>query len=240
MSARHGLELFGRLAALLTAGSLLLMCDGTYAMDKAEPCRNAGYAIASRVHACTGDTERANQLYNRFAEELHCSISEPVATDFRCAYHINSYDCDQVEANGDDFDKWLNTGGCSNILRYASGDLVPTPAVSDAGASVWSQDPECGDVLNALGELVIACNFNPLNQTPQQIIDEQLAELEQTHECALEAGARERDACIADLDAAICLEVGTRGSFTDLLALAPACASVVPAKGTSSDAGADQ
>lgn len=229
-----------RLTLLGVASSGLLMCDGSYAMDKAEPCRNAGYAIASRVHACTGDTERANQLYERFADELHCSIGEPVATDFRCAYHINSYTCEQVQGNADDFDLWLATEGCATILSYANGDPVPTAGASDAGAgNPFVSDAECAAVLSALAELVLACNFNPLNQTAQQIIDEQLPSLEQSHACAESAGPTERDACVAALDTPICLEVGGNASFADVLALAPACGAVVSAK-SPTDAGADQ
>lgn len=154
----------------LLTGLLVVACAGRFDIESDEPCRNAGFAISSRIHSCTGDHDRSNERYERFAKNYLCTVAgTPQAADFACAAEINDYDCDTVESLGDDLDEWLARRSCSEILTRSDGTLL------DAAASF--DDPRCNDLAEPLAVRFAGCfdSSTALDELRAQLLP-QLAE----------------------------------------------------------------
>lgn len=95
-------------------------------LDGEDLCAEVGYAIASRTQTCTGDGERADARYEKFADEYTCVEvdlqDEPSHPEdlYACPLAIRNLACELVETYGDDLDAWLGASP-------ACGALVETP-----------------------------------------------------------------------------------------------------------------
>lgn len=116
--------------------SLLLALTGcitlrTMAPDL--PCREAGYAIAARTEACSGDIELANARYDAFVDDYVCidvDVTDPAFNGpalspddlFDCAFSIRELPCEWVDVFGDDLDLWLSVSdACPWVVARRDG-----------------------------------------------------------------------------------------------------------------------
>lgn len=121
-------------------------CINLKQMPPDQPCKEAGFSIASRIFDCTSDGELANATYERFEEEYACILwdldEEPdpygsnVEKDlFHCSLVIGAMECDQVLACGDDLDCFLATSPtCALVVTYADGSALSSND-DDTGSS---------------------------------------------------------------------------------------------------------
>lgn len=131
----------------------LAACATTYDMDAAEPCRQAGYSIAARTQACTGDGDLANARYEKFAETYRCLVKSARVPDFQCAVDVNATDCAKAVQYGDNLDLWLaSSGSCSLVLVHADGSPVGT-----ATAETPSVNYQCSKAVQAMMQRVASC-----------------------------------------------------------------------------------
>ncbi len=170
-------------------------------MEPDEPCRQAGFAIASRTQACTGDADRANALYERFVEEYACRIGKLNKQQYRCAYNVNALDCQQVETFGDDIQQYLTEEGCYQILSRKDG--TPMPVKGDAALVALTTDAECSQVVFRLAELESACGSGG---DPADYFLLIATDLALDHSCQEGASASDVAACLADLDQVRCID----------------------------------
>lgn len=87
-------------------------CINLRPMPPDQPCKEAGYAIASRVFDCTADADAANAAFRRFEQDVECVLYDLEARDdtgsawekdlFHCALAIGAMDCEEVLACGED------------------------------------------------------------------------------------------------------------------------------------------
>lgn len=109
------------LAVIATAA-----CDQIQPIDPEQPCLEAGYAIASRTHDCTGDAELANERYRAFEEQFDC-IPRDVETDpfadlFRCSLILSQQTCAKTDELADELDAWLALSpACGLVIQNADG-----------------------------------------------------------------------------------------------------------------------
>lgn len=107
------------LSALLPGLLLPTSCISLRQMPPDQPCREAGFSIASRIFDCTGDEALANATYERFSDERTCILWDldetseryPFAIEadlFHCALAIDAMTCDEVERCGQDLDCYLS------------------------------------------------------------------------------------------------------------------------------------
>ena len=102
-------------------------------MPPDQPCKEAGYAIASRTLSCTGNAELAQKRYNRFERDYACI--EWQATDprfntefgpedlFGCAFVLSNLPCALAYAYGNNLDFWLSaTESCALVVELAGVD----------------------------------------------------------------------------------------------------------------------
>ncbi|MEZ4227568.1 MAG: hypothetical protein R3B89_00300 [Polyangiaceae bacterium] len=212
------------------AGLFLLGCPGSYELDSDEPCRQAGFAIASRNQACSGDADRANALYERFVDEYACAVSKPTQADFRCAYNVNALDCQRVETLGDDLSGYLAARGCILILQRKDGEPMPLEGLGPDGLNPLTRSRRCADVLWRLAEFESACGDA---ERPIDLYVLIAADLEPDHRC--DEGASEADlaSCLRDLNGKRCVDFAIA---RDLLSATPSCQKLLPrlrAQGTS-------
>lgn len=211
-------ERFGRSIAralLAFAGvTLSASCQGSYEMDRDEPCRQAGFAIASRNQACNGDADHANALYERFVDEYLCSVSHLSQDAFRCAYNINALDCQEVATKGDDLNGYLSANGCGSILLSKDGKPIP-------GGNAITATPTCADLVWRLAVFESACR----NEQPDAISQLIAADLRTDHECNVDAAEGDLDTCFADLDGKRCIDFGIA---RELLDSTPSCQVILP------------
>jgi hypothetical protein len=114
-------------AALL----LLAACHLVEPMPADQPCKEVGWAIAARTHACTGDVEAANTAFEHFEDETSCieweaddpRLDELGAEDlFSCAYTLRNLPCETVEGLGDDIEAWLAADpSCDWVVEWEGG-----------------------------------------------------------------------------------------------------------------------
>ena len=135
-------------------GLVAAACAPTYDMDAAEPCRQAGFSIAARTQACTGNADLANARYDKFVSEYRCLVKDARVPDFQCAVDVNALDCMAAAESGDDLDKWLTRSKyCSNVLVHADGTPVGT-ATNDTP----SLNYQCSKALSGMIERMAKCN----------------------------------------------------------------------------------
>ena len=118
---------FALLAALALGG-----CQLIEPMPGDQPCKEVGWAIAARTHACTGDVELANARYEDFSDQNDCVEwtadderlgAVPPEDLFSCAFTIRNLPCETVTELGDDLDAWLALDeGCAYVVQPAGGD----------------------------------------------------------------------------------------------------------------------
>lgn len=116
----------------------LLACRGYESADPTEVCKEAGYSIANRTLACTGDNELANTRYRRTMSEFQC-LAQPspppvdpgqpdppgktFQSQLQCAQSLFELTCDQVIASGDNLATWLSISeGCSTLFSNSGPD----------------------------------------------------------------------------------------------------------------------
>ena len=133
------------LPATLALAALAAGCIDLKPMPADQPCKEAGYAIASRVFDCSADGELANATYERFEEEYACVLydlevePDPPGSDiekdlFHCALAIGALTCDQVAACGQDLDCFLAASPtCPLVVTHADGS--PLDGSSGTGGS---------------------------------------------------------------------------------------------------------
>ena len=110
-------------------------CDPIQPMPPDLPCREAGYAIAARTDACTGDSQAAQDRYDAFRRQYRCiewEADDPVLLDdatpnaedlFSCAFTIRNTACEIVDELGDDIDLWMDLDpGCSWVAERKGGE----------------------------------------------------------------------------------------------------------------------
>lgn len=145
-------------AAVLLAGALGQLSGpgcATYDIERDEPCRQAGFSIASRTFACTGDTTLANDRYRRFAGAYRCVAAEATAEAFSCSNALGDRTCDQVLVHGDDLGAWLGTApACRAILVQADGAPIPNRGLPDGSLDA---DPGCARIVEAAALARAAC-----------------------------------------------------------------------------------
>lgn len=128
---RGGLILLG---ALGSSGC----CGGPYDMEKDEPCRQAGYAIASRTFACTGDGKLANERYLAFQKDFTCKAESLSANSFRCVKNLNDLSCESVALHGDRLEAWVGSSHeCMSLVGSSTRTIRPAPPGDLA------RDPDC-------------------------------------------------------------------------------------------------
>ncbi|MCK6502076.1 hypothetical protein L6R53_01495 [Myxococcota bacterium] len=133
-------------AAPLALAAAATGCINLKQMPPDQPCKEAGYAIASRIFDCTADGDLANATYERFEEEYACVLwdleEEPdpygsnVEKDlFHCSLTIGAMECEQVLACGEDLDCFLSTSpACGLVVTYADGSALSSGGGADSGS----------------------------------------------------------------------------------------------------------
>ncbi len=112
---------------LCLLGLVVAGCKASWDLEASAPCDHAGFAIASRIHDCTGNASAANAAYERFTKR-RCSLSGGSARpeEFACAVSIADVDCKTTRELGDDIDAWLLFDGCPELFGE-SADTGGTP-----------------------------------------------------------------------------------------------------------------
>lgn len=126
------------------ASMVLLGASGCAAYDaeQGEPCRQAGYSIASRIHACTGDETAANDAYKRFADTYVCTAPPDREESYECAAQLRDFGCDVVADYGSDLDRWVTaTPECLALLTN----------------NALEQSSNCFDLAQAVAPKVATC-----------------------------------------------------------------------------------
>lgn len=130
---------------LLAAVVLLGSCKTLEPIDREQPCREAGYAIARRTFECTGDGDLANARYEKFRREYACipipeyfvdtgEITKFLQTSdtgnsgifppdyYHCALAIDGLACETVESFGSDIALYLaSSDGCPWVAEPKGG-----------------------------------------------------------------------------------------------------------------------
>lgn len=217
------------LATSASAAALLLTqaCNPIYEMPAEEPCRNAGFSIASRVQGCTGDADHANHLYEQFTSSYSCLVSQATIENFVCSDQILQISCDQVKTNGDSLDLWLSSKECASIL-------APRNAI---GASKTSDNPACLQIFDFVRQELALC-LSP-NQNGFPVGTPDLATFDETYTCLapLQAGNPQGPSlttCATDLTNLPC----ANRSFDEWIADTPSCATVIEKNKATGTAGA--
>jgi hypothetical protein len=99
-------------------------------------CNESGYSIANRTLICTGDSKRANQIYENFRDQFQCTVSlsegSNTANLYECAVNLRSLPCEQVNQLGDSLDGWvINREECTRILARKDGKKFLSPCAGD-------------------------------------------------------------------------------------------------------------
>jgi len=101
-------------------------------MEPEQACLEAGYAVAARTLACTGDTELANERARALFDAYPCALDAlpedtgDAARHFSCARAINEAGCEEVLASGDDMAWWLGLSpSCRAIFEGAGPAAAP-------------------------------------------------------------------------------------------------------------------
>jgi hypothetical protein len=204
--------------------SLVAGCTGISDMPADEPCKNVGYAVASRTEACLGDGKLANARFTRFQGTYTCTVASPTEQDFTCAVAVNATTCEAVAANGETWDKWLLASpACGTIFRHKDG----SPAVPETGDDAVSMNAVCQGISDEAWTQRQRCTNNG-------VVGDKAAgyaELEAALRCTARwpAGGTPpiATACIAQLDATPCGNVADQKSLVSWVAAAPACSSLL-------------
>lgn len=134
-------------------------CGGYYPIEKDEPCRQVGYAIASRTHACTQDSNLANQRYRTYVNDFTCKAEVVTADSFLCSKAINELSCDDVRRWGDKLERWVGSStACIAILSSSTRKIQP------AGAGDLAKEPKCWESLQQLASRKSMCSGNPYEE----------------------------------------------------------------------------
>lgn len=111
------------------AGAILSLggCKLIEPMPSDQPCKEVGWAIASRTHDCTGDVALANDRYEAFRDAAECiewEADDPAldavgAEDlFSCAFTIRNLPCETIDELGDDLGAWLEVDeACAWVVK---------------------------------------------------------------------------------------------------------------------------
>jgi hypothetical protein len=117
------------------AVSLITACGGVDDFHDDEPCKQAGYAIASRTLDCTSDADLSDARYEALIASTRCVAGNLNTTEFKCngdphcgvnnftcAVELNKVDCATVKAYGSDMRMWItHNGACTDILKQPDG-----------------------------------------------------------------------------------------------------------------------
>lgn len=107
----------------LLLGAFILGGCTVYDVEDGEPCRQAGYSIASRLYTCTGDEARANEAYEQFHARYVCHGPAKRAESYACAVQLNRRSCEEAADLGADPDRWVASS--SDCLALLSGIVTP-------------------------------------------------------------------------------------------------------------------
>lgn len=144
--------------AVLAAAALAALAGcGTMEAEDGEPCRQAGYSIASRIHGCTGDEALANSTYETLVDKYACFETPEAAASYQCAIDLRDTSCAAAALYGADVERWvasrptcvaLFTGGsiasasCSPLVSAIAPKVAacsaPTTSYLDVAASVYT------------------------------------------------------------------------------------------------------
>lgn len=119
--------------SVLALCACLAACGESYeSMPTDQVCRDTGYAIASRLLDCEGDTDLADATYATFREDYECLVRDlahdPVDVYYHCVAEISGASCGQVRRFG------------SNLSRYLT--LSPACAQYLSGPGLQEDEPE--------------------------------------------------------------------------------------------------
>jgi len=124
---------------LCILGLVVAGCKASWDLEASAPCDHAGFAIASRIHACTGDAAAANAAYERFAKQQTCVLEGKQAApkNFKCSVEIAAVDCKTTKAFGDDIDAWLAIEPCPALFEEPESGTADTDTdlAADTGVS---------------------------------------------------------------------------------------------------------
>ena len=109
------------------AGVGLGGCKLIEPMPSDQPCKEVGWAIASRTHDCTGDVALANDRYEAFRDAAECiewEADDPAleavgAEDlFSCAFTSRNLPCETIDELGDDLPAWMEVDeACAWVVK---------------------------------------------------------------------------------------------------------------------------
>ncbi len=167
-----------RALGALLLGAAASTC-GLYDIEPDEPCRQAGYSIASRTFACTGDGSLANGRYERFSSDFRCTAGNINADSFRCAEAIGALTCDQAAQNGDDLHRWATASPrCGAILQAGA---TPNPLAA-AGLDGLASDERCWGMVRLVALARASCAAGPAARF-EETLSSTLASLDALYTC---------------------------------------------------------
>jgi hypothetical protein len=125
----------------------MVSCSPIDPMPPDQPCREAGYAIASRTLTCTGNAELSQSRYDTFRKQYTCiewETTDPRFTSefgpedlFGCAYVLSNLPCELVDQYGNNLDAWLTTtDSCALVVEMEGVDtshLIPSDTGDTGG-----------------------------------------------------------------------------------------------------------
>ncbi len=122
-----------------------------------EACKQASYAVSSRVFACENDPKKANAAYETFSRAYTCTATVARAADFACSEGILGTACTDVAARtADDMRYVQSAAACYRILRRTDGAPIPLVPIP-------SRNPVCEPLLRPLLDTAQRCTENVAN-----------------------------------------------------------------------------
>lgn len=119
---------------LLSAAALLLAATRCAEVQQAsgqDICDEAGFAVSNRTLACSGDQGLSNARYEKLRADYLCTAAEPTSdrdAQVDCPRSLLALSCDQVNAAGDDLDRWLrDIVPCSTLFARKDGKSMQPP-----------------------------------------------------------------------------------------------------------------
>lgn len=218
----RGTLVFGALGAM----GFLVQCS--HDLDSDEPCKNAFYAVASRTHACTGDSDLSNDRYEAVDKRYKCTINgEPTLPQFLCASAINNLTCEQVKRYDDDYERWFAASAeCSLIMVHADGSKLPTPT---GGPTVQidpnlTANPVCAAAISAMGIKYAQCIGAPGDWS-----GEILKVFQNKYGCAAHGmDDPQQHPCVRDIPNLTCPKASQAQAIEALRTASPSCEVLFP------------
>jgi hypothetical protein len=175
-------------------------------MELDEPCRQAGYAIASRTYACTGDSGLANDRYLAFSRDFTCKNERTSADALLCAGELNELSCESALAFGDRLEAWVGSSvECMLILGSSTRTIAPSPPGDLA------RSPDCEGAVRWVATRRAACGG-----TYEEAFSWASASLDSWFSCyssllpSAFGRASDLERCRSGLEGLSCDEIGSR------------------------------